>query len=512
MSDKGSAPKFTIDLSEETQKTILKRCGELHATLQPLNEGTRGPLTGGGGMGLDGRTTKLPFVFLLGNHSSGKSSFINYVLQRKIQTAGVAPTDDSFTIISPGPQDIDQDGPALVGDPDMGFSGLRHFGPALIHHIQLKVRSGVATNSFMMVDSPGMIDSPVSRVSAFESATASYEGGYDTDRQRQFDRGYDFEAAVRWFADRADVVLLFFDPDKPGTTGETLSILTNSLAGLDHKLYIILNKADQFRRIHDFARAYGSLCWNLSKVITRKDLPRIFTMCLPEQDRLADGGPTARLDLDAGANGESGGLQDLHETRNDVVAEVFKAPKRRIDNVITRLTDSAHLLEVHCTVLQQLQKSRNRHVWRGRLALTGATLVAAGAAAAAATLTMPTEVLAATGAAGLMVVGGTHLYNRRVLADETAQLLTSEGLNTAFEACYAPRLAEGDEFVLAVWKRIRDNLKVSLTTAGFEGVDKVRAGQLQELARVLEEEVPSLRRLASPHQTQQGAVDGSNEV
>ena len=36
--------------------------------------------------------------------------------------------------------------------------------------------------------------------------------------------------------------------------------------GMDHKLHIILNKADQFKRIHDFARAYGSLCWNLSKV------------------------------------------------------------------------------------------------------------------------------------------------------------------------------------------------------------------------------------------------------
>ena len=28
----------------------------------------------------------------------------------------------------------------------------------------------------------------------------------------------------------------------------------------------------------------------------------------------------------------------------------MKAPKRRIDNVITRLTDSVHLLQVHTTV------------------------------------------------------------------------------------------------------------------------------------------------------------------
>ncbi len=34
------------------------------------------------------------------------------------------------------------------------------------------------------------------------------------------------------------------------------------------------SQVDQFTKVHDFARAYGSLCWNMSKVIPRKDLPR----------------------------------------------------------------------------------------------------------------------------------------------------------------------------------------------------------------------------------------------
>eukprot|EP00339_Tiarina_fusa_P016423 CAMPEP_0117065470 /NCGR_PEP_ID=MMETSP0472-20121206/45774_1 /TAXON_ID=693140 ORGANISM="Tiarina fusus, Strain LIS" /NCGR_SAMPLE_ID=MMETSP0472 /ASSEMBLY_ACC=CAM_ASM_000603 /LENGTH=69 /DNA_ID=CAMNT_0004786119 /DNA_START=10 /DNA_END=216 /DNA_ORIENTATION=+ len=63
-----------------------------------------------------------------------------------------------------------------------------------------------------------------------------------------------------------------------------MSVLLNSLTGMDHKLLIVLNKADQFHKIHDFARAYGSLCWNLSKVIPRKDLPPIFTMSLPNNE------------------------------------------------------------------------------------------------------------------------------------------------------------------------------------------------------------------------------------
>lgn len=103
-----------------------------------------------------------------------------------------------------------------------------------------QVRSGTATNSFMMVDSPGMIDSPMSR-SIYDRSSPNDDS---TGRRRGSDtsRGYDFEGVVRWFAERADVILLFFDPDKPGTTGETLSILTNSLPGMDHKLYIVLNK------------------------------------------------------------------------------------------------------------------------------------------------------------------------------------------------------------------------------------------------------------------------------
>jgi predicted GTPase len=122
-----------------------------------------------------------------------------------------------------------------------------------------------------------MIDSPIT------NSSSSFAHGGGRERNNAMDRGYNFEEVVKWYAERADVILLFFDPDKPGTTGETLSILTNALGGMDHKLHIILNKADQFKRIHDFARAYGSLCWNLSKVINRKDLPRIYTMCLPRQ-------------------------------------------------------------------------------------------------------------------------------------------------------------------------------------------------------------------------------------
>ena len=91
-------------------------------------------------------------------------------------------------VICPGDADADQDGPALVSDPDLGFAGLRRFGPGLTQHMALKIRSGLKATNFMLVDSPGMIDAP---------------GGNDLGAKQE--RGYHFENTVRWRAGRAEM-------------------------------------------------------------------------------------------------------------------------------------------------------------------------------------------------------------------------------------------------------------------------------------------------------------------
>ena len=217
---------FARSLSDERRIAHVKQVTEqLHETvLTPINKRLQGPLerrpfTEG---------IPLPSVLVLGNHSSGKSSFINYVLGRDVQTTGVAPTDDGFTVIAPGNEDADRDGPTFIGDPSFGFSPLRVFGPQFMNHFHLKVRTGLSAN-LLLIDSPGMIDSPASYSSPGKSAN-------------DMERGYDFLSVTQWLAEHADVILLFFDPDKPGTTGETLQCLTTSLTGKEHKLHIVMNK------------------------------------------------------------------------------------------------------------------------------------------------------------------------------------------------------------------------------------------------------------------------------
>ena len=94
------------------------------------------------------------------------------------------------------------------------------------------------------------------------------------------------------------------EPDKPGTTGEILSILLHSLGGLEQGRSIqkgvycvrsIFSRHSFYPLIHDVARIYGSPCWNLFKVIPCKNFSRIYTMCLPVDDAVGAEDPPAEL-------------------------------------------------------------------------------------------------------------------------------------------------------------------------------------------------------------------------
>lgn len=472
------------------------------SVLLPLNEKLLGPLDR---KNKEEKLPSLPFVFLLGNHSSGKSTFINYLLQRDVQSTGVAPTDDGFTIIAPGSQDIDQDGPALVGDPDLGFSGLRSFGPSLIQRTQLKVRKGIQAN-YMLVDSPGMIDSPKSMHAShsYYGVPPSLRGGNNLNQGPgtgsftyrgngdSSDRGYEFPDVVRWYAERADVILLFFDPDKPGTTGETLSVLTSSLIGMDHKLHIVLNKVDQFKKIHDFARAYGSLCWNLSKVIPLKDLPRIYTMCVPVHQ--GAGKPQTE-------NGLGASLRDLDAMREEVVQEVVRAPERRVDNLITNLYDSSRMLQMHASIFDDIRTRYSKEKWR-RLALVASAFVGGNALAGSALFSgAPMEVAAGISVASLLVSGGLIWNNSSSLEHLQNDLLRDETLSDLFRRRYGRQLAEGDEYVLSLWKRVLPGIQVAIHTLGFNSLPKLKTSELDAIEKILTKEIPELRRQCAPTDT-----------
>ncbi len=199
-----------------------------------------------------------PIVLILGNYSSGKSTFINELLGREVQRTGQAPTDDSFTIITApddGAAEADILGADLVNDERLPFTEFKTFGERFISHFRMKTIESEGFANLALIDSPGMLDSV-----------------------SENDRGYDYASAIKEFAKLADLIILMFDPHKAGTIQETYNTIRNTLpdATGEDRIIFVMSRIDECDNLADLLRSYGTLCWNLSQMTGRKDIPRIY--------------------------------------------------------------------------------------------------------------------------------------------------------------------------------------------------------------------------------------------
>lgn len=395
-----------------------------------------------------GELRRPPQVLMLGNHSSGKSTFVNHLLNIDLQKTGVAPTDDNFTIITHGDHETDRDGQSVVSNPDLPYEGLRHFGDQLVSHINLKLQPVEMLRTVTLIDSPGMIDE------------AKEENG----------RGYDFPGVVRWFAERADLVIIFFDPDKPGTTGETLQVFKESLNGIDHKLLIVLNKMDQCQNLHDFARAYGALCWNLGKVIPRKDLPMIYNTFVPIK-----GKPKSDLPL-----------EDFDIAREDLISELRRVPTRRMDNQITQMQVFAERLRLHSFVIDEAVKRFRRTRALSYIMLLFSFL-ALGVAAFVTGLTIAVPVIIAAAAIAMLFNGILFLpfKKRRTILQ----------FDDIFERLHDRELLVRDrsDDLRAMWREVHPRAREVAEKHGLQSFIQMRRADRDALNYLIENEIPKLR-------------------
>lgn len=239
-----------------------------------------------------------PCMAFLGNHSSGKSSMINWLLGEDVQDTGLAPTDDGFTFIMYGERD-DFHGLAALERLPAEYAAFRNFGDAFVNSLRVKLRPVEFLKNVTLVDSPGMIDSA----------------------EKTAGRNYNFEGVVRALVELCDLVFYMFDPDKPGTTGETVNIFARCLSDVTFKLRILLNKCDGFSSLYDFARTYGTLCWNLARVLKTKDMPKIWTVYSGEERT---------------ATAQSIDLADFNRCRDEFRAVVNDGAAMRRDNLVSQ--------------------------------------------------------------------------------------------------------------------------------------------------------------------------------
>jgi hypothetical protein len=242
------------------------------------------------------------------------------------------------------------------------------------------------------------------------------------------------------------------------------------------------------------------ISWNLSKVIPRKDIPRIYTMCLPVHKRndfnTADN--TSHIATTSTVI-ETNAFADLHQTRDDVVEEVMKAPERRINNVITNLHDCVSQLLMHAVVLEETRNKYDNLKRRFQMQI-GGTMIAGLGIAGLGTYFAVLPLPYAGGFIGATMIScaGMVWFSKSQLTEYGRSLCSSEGLSSAYQRTHMNEIRNADEYTANVWQRVRVHLKVGLESFGLEHLPSVSKKELDRMNWILETEVPRLRRLASP--------------
>ena len=307
-----------------------------------------------------------------------------------------------------------------------------------------------------LIDSPGMIDAA----------------------QAQAQRDYDFSAAVRTIAEISDLVLFLFDPDKPGTTGEAISTVKDCLTGMEFKLRILMNKADTFDSMYDFARAYGALCWNLARALHTKDLPPVYTTYIP-----VPAAESSSLDL-----------RDFDRYRNDVAEQVRSAQQRRADNMIAALRDDMSRLAVHVRVLTAV---RQKLFWlrtkQALIALLCGFTIGLLAMVSAYLFGWESKWLQGTVGitSAIAAVAAVAWFSRRKYA------LTRESiygdLDAVFNEQYTKEITRGQcDDLLAYWHKVREVLPGILNNLD-SSLPLRTGGALRRLERAIQNQVNNLK-------------------
>lgn len=251
-----------------------------------------------------------PVVLIIGNYSSGKSTLVNELLDLDIQRTGQAPTDDSFTIITAsnkGEDAADIQGATLINNENLPFTSFKAYGDRLASHLLMKKLNSALLENLTIIDSPGMLDSVTEK-----------------------GRGYDFPKVIGDFAKLADLVVLMFDPHKAGTIKETYTTIRNTLfqAAGEDRVVFVMSRIDECDNLHDLLRSYGTLCWNLSQMTGRKDIPRIYLTYSPIVGR---------------KNPE---VEQWIDDRNQMKQKILEAPKMKISNILHHIDRKSNELKM----------------------------------------------------------------------------------------------------------------------------------------------------------------------
>ena len=143
-------------------------------------------------------------------------------------------------------------GHALVMQPSKPFRGLASFGNNFLSKFEGAEVSSAILRNITIIDTPGVLAGEKQRIG----------------------RDYDFAEVIKWFAERADMIIVMFDAHKLDISDELKTVL-DALKPHQEKLRVLLNKADALDG-QSLLRVYGALMWSLGKVVQTPEVCRVY--------------------------------------------------------------------------------------------------------------------------------------------------------------------------------------------------------------------------------------------
>ncbi|KAI8984177.1 P-loop containing nucleoside triphosphate hydrolase protein [Mycotypha africana] len=260
-----------------------------------------------------------PIVLLIGQYSTGKTTFIRYLLDKPYpgEHIGVEPTTDRFVAVMHNSEERVIPGNAAAVNQELPFQGLNRFGQAFLSRFQVSQSNSAALENMTIIDTPGILAG---------------------DKQL-IERGYDFTQIIEWFAERADLILLMFDSHKLDISNE-FKMAIHSLKGQEEKVRVVLNKSDMVSQ-QQLMRVYGAMMWSLGKVVQTPEVMRVYLSSFWTEKP-----PNSFEDCRELIDAESKDLlKDLKELRRN-------AAIRKINEIVKR----ARLARVHALIISHLKK------------------------------------------------------------------------------------------------------------------------------------------------------------
>ncbi|KAJ1493198.1 hypothetical protein T484DRAFT_2799097 [Baffinella frigidus] len=195
---------------------------------------------------------------LVGNHSAGKSSFVNWYVGEHIQSTSVAMETAGFTVVRKGKKRVEWRGKQTASS----FPHLEHVVslPGVVEHMETQFSTSTARDFPMVefIDTPGLVD-----------GTVKYP--------------FDIDEAIERLAEHASIVLVFMDPIGKALVARTMKVVEKLSTRHLAKMHFVLAKFDTVANQNDRTNVISQVAQELSVRVSATHALKIHSIFIPDR-------------------------------------------------------------------------------------------------------------------------------------------------------------------------------------------------------------------------------------